>query len=151
MKLTDAEEIRSALGRYQNLSECIVEEIAFRHYGTTIEIFLNYIWTKVSSVRPNLDNLDIVCVTLSIVQEMRLQNSLNEAMCREPNRLNWGFNEVSLIVLEDNHEMLAHYSHLGIPLHHMVFRIGDRRLDVIFSEFEIARVSSYKGKEKQKM
>ena len=128
------------LREYRHLEECLLVEVLWKNYGLTLECIFNYIWTPDGKVRRNLAEPDLVTVTFDLVQELHVQNALNEAMCREPERINWGISEIALMRLEEHQDFLHPYQALPIPFHHMaIIRHQGSRTDIVFSTFEMSR------------
>lgn len=99
MRATSKREIEELLKKYNNFSECVIEQIRWLHYGTTVEVVMNYIWTDEGQIRSDLDRADLVTLRFSLVQKMHIDNALNDSMVSEPEMINWGKNEVSMVRL----------------------------------------------------
>lgn len=79
--------------------ECILENISFHDYGTTIVLTFNYIWSNDFKVRPNLDEKQIMNLRFSSVNRFVIDNELSDSVINQPEMINWGFNEISKINL----------------------------------------------------
>lgn len=87
-------EVYNKLREYNNFQECIIEDIFFTEYGTSVEITFNNIWSNVKEIRKNIDKKQIVKIKFFIVNKFLIENNLSEDFI---NRLNWGFNEISIL------------------------------------------------------
>lgn len=136
------ENIKSLLESHRNLQECVLLDIRWLHFGTTIELIFDYVWDESGKIRADLNQKEPVIVRLKLVQELHLNNALNESMILEPYQINWGINEVAAVRLEENQNMLKPYNKLPKPFHHIAVlweRGNVRRIDVVFSEMEIMK------------
>ena len=140
MKLSQFSEIESAFKRYRNLQECVLLEVNYRNYGLLVEFVFNYIWTEDGKIRRTLEEPERLHLRFELVQEFHLKGALNEAMCTEPERVNWGINEVWAVKIVDHEDFLHPYKSLPVPFHHVsVSWTGDRRIDIVFSTLEIIK------------
>jgi hypothetical protein len=138
MKAKTKAEIRELLESYHNLSECVIENINWKDYGTTVEVIFDYIWTDDGRVRPKPDRPENITLTFRLVQEFHMHNYLNATMCAQPGELGWGLNEVAVATVGD--DVHDQYRFLPVPFNHVAFLWEDeRRIDIIFSELEILR------------
>ncbi|TYB56007.1 hypothetical protein FXF51_45135 [Nonomuraea sp. PA05] len=137
--ITEAEEIELALTGHRHFEECLLVDVRWRHYGTTIDFFFNYIWED-DRIRPQiLDRPQLVTVRAYLVQELKLANAITETMAREPESLNWGFSEVAMVRLVADSPLLAPYRHHGTTYHHLaILWEGDRRIDMVFRGLDIS-------------
>ncbi len=138
MTLKHAGEIIAALKKFNNFRECIIENLILEKYCTTVSATINYIWNENFSLRPNISSKKIIRLNFHIVQEFRIRNDLTPIMMENIHELNWGFNEVSQISLENESSLLQSYGHLNKELHHIAFLWEDsKRFDLVCSEIEI--------------
>ncbi len=136
------EHIKSLLASYRNFQECVLLDIKWLHYGTTIELTFDYSWNKQGKIRENLNEKEPIVMSFKLVQEFHLTNALNESMVLDPYRINWGINEVAAIRLEEHSTMLKPYEELPKEFQHIAIlweRGNMRRIDVVFSELEIRK------------
>jgi hypothetical protein len=130
--------IHGALQRYNHFDECILLDVNVHQYQTVLELQLNYIWKSHNVLRDDIDDPEVVLVRFTGVQEVHIYNDLSSAMLEQPEGLNWGMNEVSLVRLENDVDLLEKYEHLDQTFHHVaVLWENDRRIDVVFRELEI--------------
>jgi hypothetical protein len=137
MLLSDLQ-ISDYLKQHRLFAECIVEDVLWQHYGTIIDIVIQYIWLDDGTVRPAY--LPRVSKTLRfhVVQELRLVNGLNVHTSLRPDAINWGLSEVAAVRLLDDEGLLNKYRHLPISAHHIALLWeGTRRIDIVFSTLEI--------------
>jgi hypothetical protein len=141
--LSNATQMMKTLEQYNQLAECILLEMNWTHSGTTAELVFNYVWTDGGKIRPNLEQEEIVVVKFKLVQEFYIKNALNDAMLAQPERINWGLNEIAFVKIEENEAFLKNYRFLSIPFHHAVILWEDeRRIDIVFGDLEVeSRVS----------
>ncbi|MGW3351854.1 hypothetical protein ACWDA3_51915 [Nonomuraea rubra] len=137
--ITEAEEIELALTGHRHFEECLLAEVGWRHYGTTIDFTFNDIWEG-DRIRPEiLERPRLVTVRAYLVQELKLANAITEAMAREPESLDWGFSEVAMVGLVADSPLLEPYRRSGTTYHHLaILWEGDRRIDVIFHGLDIS-------------
>lgn len=138
MKAKSKVEIKELLESYHNLSECVIEQINWTDFGTTVEVVFDYIWTDDGRIRPDLEHPENVTLKFRLVQEFRMHNALNAAMCAHPEEMGWGLNEIAVARVND--DVYDQYRFLPVPFNHVAFLWEDeRRIDIIFSELEVSR------------
>ncbi|MDP1857259.1 MAG: hypothetical protein Q8K82_01230 [Gemmatimonadaceae bacterium] len=138
MILDSAEAIAEYLARHGDFGECILEDIRWCHFGTVLEIDVDYIWEDDGTVRSEYAPKNLKTLVLRNVQELHVCNALNVYMTLHPEELNWGLSEVSSVRLLDEEHRLSKYQALPVPFHHLSFNWEDeRRIDVIFSTVEV--------------
>lgn len=149
--LREAPEIRRALRRCHGFEECILVDVGWERGGETLELGFDYIHGGVAEAlsatgtnpvgprRGALSRPRRVGLRLSLVQEFRLYNGLNDAMLSEPERLDWGWCEIAVIELRNDELLLRHYRESPVPMLHLavLWEGGKRRLDVVFAGLEI--------------
>ncbi|MGE5621299.1 MAG: hypothetical protein ACM3U0_01865 [archaeon] len=153
MKASIKVKIREILYKHYEFGECIIEDIRWVNYGTSLEIKVNYIWTdsngffiessgkhsvKYGTIRPNLDIPVIKTLKFNLVQEFHLKNFLPIDSPEDEDSIGWGYSEIGAIRIEDNSLFLSHYWKEAIDYQHMcIYFSDDRRLDIVFHELEI--------------
>ena len=129
------------LKAYRNFAECILLEINWKNYMTTVELVFNYVWDKLGKIRHDVDCIQRVTLSCNLVQEIHFKGGLNPSMCSEPTQINWGINEVALVRLQEQEDFLHPYHALPVPFHHLsVTWEFDRRIDIIFSNLDIRAI-----------
>ncbi len=137
MKAKTKAEIRELLRSYHNFSECIIEDMRWRDYATTLDVMFNYIWDGQEGISLDPKQPELVVVRFKLVQEFRLNNALNSYMCAHPEELNWGLNEVAMVKISDD-DAPQSYPFLPISFNHVILLWeGERKIDILFSEMEI--------------
>lgn len=134
MRTSESKHIEKFLIEHRGFAECIIEEFLLTDYGTTFEVAINYIWDATGKLRSNIDEPQTIVLRFKLIQELHINNALTGQMLRHPEDINWGLNEIARIKLvSDTVEAGSEYSFI-----HLVFVWeGDRRMEVIFSEFEV--------------
>jgi hypothetical protein len=122
-----AENPALALARYRNLEECILTEVRWLDWGSSLECCFDYIWAdEEEAVLPESEFRHIV-VRFEGVQELRLVGGLTDTMIRHPKGVNWGLGEIAVARSQP-----ADITGGDVPLHHVTFLWeGERRLDVV--------------------
>jgi hypothetical protein len=146
MKTDEELRIRAILEEHHNLSECVVHVMRWLDFGTTVEIVVNYVWDAGGRIREDLERPDLHTFKFRLVQELHIHNTLNEDMCKNPELINWGINEIVLAKMENENDSLQAYRFLPVPFHRIVFWFaGDRHIDIIFSELQVLPDQSVLG------
>jgi hypothetical protein len=89
-------EVCNKLKVYNNFQECIIEDILFTEFGTSVEITFNNIWSNAKEIRKDIDKKQIVKIKFFFVNKFLIENNLSRDFV---NMINWGINEVSIIKL----------------------------------------------------
>lgn len=145
-------DIHRLLYEYYYFQECIIKDIQWHRYGTSVDIVFDYVWSgnaigspslgppQAGRLREDLKTPKLIVVRFRIVQEFHLRNALHSAMIEQIQNINWGINEVSSVNIEDDNLFLSPYRGSQIPFHHITCRWeGDRRIDIVFGTLEILR------------
>lgn len=141
MRTFQKSEIQAIINTHRGFSDCIIEEFKWKHFGTTMELKIRYIYDQNGHIPKSMDDWHTLVLSFHLVQKLRISNALTQTMCNEPERLNWGFNEIALIKLEDNPELLTPFKEFITPFHHIVILWeSERRIDIVFSELEIPEI-----------
>ena len=138
MRTSNPHEVETWLAKHKGLSECIIEQLTLRHYGTTFEVVINYVWDANGSLRPDLDEPRQIIVRFLLVQELRINNALTREMLVAPENINWGLNEVAQVTLVKEPDQICSdpsFMHLAFLWE------GNRRIDVVFAELEVRNIS----------
>src|SRR5829696_2809705 len=131
MNLESAEAIVAYLKDRNSFEECILHSVEWQHFGTVIDLVIEYWGSESFTIRPPGVPSKRVTLRLHVVQELHLLNALNDAMSLRPDQLNWGLSEMALIQLVEDSPELRRYASLPVSLHHLqcVWDSG-RQLDV---------------------
>lgn len=96
MKTMKLQEIQDFISKNNNFSECVIESISFKDFATTCQVRLNNIWdSNTGDIRADLEMPNLVCLEFRTVWRTTIFNALTDAMRLNPERLNWGFNEIA--------------------------------------------------------
>lgn len=141
MTTSDKNEIREIINGHKGFSECIIEKFLWKHFGTTIELTIRYIYDQDGYIAKSMDDWRVLVLNFHLVQDLRISNALTEPMCNALERLNWGFNEIALMKLEDNPELLTPFKEFITPFHHIaILWENARRVDIVFSKLEMPKI-----------
>jgi hypothetical protein len=125
------DKISTSLKGYNFFQECIIEEVIFKDYLTTLEISLNNIWTNEGTIRNDLDKeKDIVLLRFKGLDSFQVRNYLTSGLKTNLDKINWGFNEISIVKVENASEGFIKFSFLWE---------SNRTIELIFSEFELIK------------
>jgi hypothetical protein len=81
-------------------------------------------------------------VSLLLVEEMSLHNSLPKPILSDPTKLDWGFAEIARVVIEDDSRSEL-YLAAQVPFHHLtVKREHQDWINVVFSEMIITETEA---------
>jgi len=137
MRTSNREQIEAFLREHKGFSECIIEEFIFKDYGTTLEVRLNYVWSDWGDIRANLNEPRNIILKFRLVEDLHIKNSLSHSMLTEPESINWGLNEIALLkVVGDTNALQTPEPSEPLFTHVVFLWEGDRRIDIVFSEFE---------------
>lgn len=118
-----------------HLSEWLLHDVRWRRFGSEIEVQFNNVFDESIRVRTDaLDNPRLFVVRLFGVQSLTLSNHLSPAMLDEPERIDWGFSEISKVDLQG----VALADRVGVRF--SILWEGPRRIDVIAASIEVADV-----------
>jgi hypothetical protein len=138
MMINDREEIKSALSRFRNLFECVIESIAFSNFTTTVLVRFHNVWDEKGSKLPDLtENPHYVTLAFHSVERFALENSLTPALIEQPNLRTWGLMEVASVMVDEAYEPEERLR----GFHRMVFRWGGidtHRIEVVFQALEVS-------------
>lgn len=134
--LREINEIHKELKSYNFLQECILLEFQFLDFGTTILLRFNYIWDDNFNIRDDIDNNSkIIEIKYYLVQELHIHNYLSNAIINNPDLMNWGRNEISLISIFEDNKILEKYD--NNYLFSSINYEDKRSIEIIFKTFEI--------------
>lgn len=138
MMLESAERIAAYLKSRHSFEECVLRSLEWQHYGTVIDLVIEYWWAEGFTMRPAGVPPELVTLRLHVVQELHLQNALTDATSLRPDELNWGLSEMASLQLVGDSPGVLKYASLPVSLHHLqcVWDSG-RQLDIVFSVLEV--------------
>jgi hypothetical protein len=138
VRIESGEAIRDYLEDHYGFRECILQDVAWRRFGTVLDLVFDFIWASDGVVRQDLDKPQLVRIRLHVVQELHVVNALNDAQVLRPEDLTWGLSEVARVDLIDDPAVLARYQALPLAWHHIRCSWeGSRQLDIVFSYMEV--------------
>ena len=135
MRTSEPREVETWLAKHQGFSECIIERLVLSDYGTTFEVVINYIWDGTGRLRSDLDESRRITLRFLLVQELRINNALTRQMLAAPENINWGLNEVALVMLVEKPDQIRSDPSF---IHVAFLWEGARRIDVVFAELDVA-------------
>lgn len=144
----DRTSIRRELEAYDSFEECLFEGAVLLDCGTTVELTFNYVRDDIGEIRNDvLVSPHPVVLRLEVVQGFHVSNDLTEAMLAEPARLNWGFQEIALVELEESSRFLNNYEAITTAhFHHLSVKWeGGRRIDTVFLRLGVVDMVDHKG------
>ncbi|HEX2868062.1 MAG TPA: hypothetical protein VHO03_13535 [Ignavibacteriales bacterium] len=128
--------MENLLKKYNYFDDCYLKEIKWSNNFIGLDIIIDYIWEG-KKVRKNLDEEKLIKLSFSHVQKFIFYNNLDSNFFKYEDEIGWGFNNFSIIKLENNSEMLAPY--LGFPRkfnHLSILWESERRIDIVFGDLE---------------
>jgi hypothetical protein len=140
--MRDLLQLQSLVHAYRDFAECVVKSIEWLHYGTSVAITFDYTWKPDGRLRADEEERLLVRLRFKLVQEFEICNGLTGAMLVDDSAINWGFNEVSRVVVQDD-ERSSKYSGFAVPMHHASLRRESGPwIDIVFGELEITESSA---------
>jgi hypothetical protein len=135
-----ARTVGDLMNSLHNLQECILLNLEMPNYFTEVRVKFNYIWAEDGVIRSNLSELKIVELYFYGVQAIHIENALNDSMLRCPKSLNWGMNEVAMVVIDSETPLSDPVGVEPLALHHAsVLWEWDRRIDIDFVWMEVRK------------
>jgi hypothetical protein len=134
--------MKDLLAKYQDFQECVLLDVRWKQWGFALELVFDYIWKDKDVLRDNLVAEERVVLRFSAVQEFHASYKWNDFILNEPEVIDWGSGEISLIRLEESESFLEKYRSRTVPFHHaaVLWEGSDkRRMDIVFSQLEIWR------------
>jgi hypothetical protein len=125
---------RSILEEWRGFQECILEDVRWRDYGTSLDLVFRCIWKDGDQVFRDDEEPRFVALRLLLVQEFDLHNALNAAQLREPERLNWGVSEVAVVRIHESEDVSMDPAGQFLELE--CLWEGDRRITARFAAIE---------------
>lgn len=131
-------ELTALLDLYHSFEECVIEEIRFTDFATSVVIVLNNIWNPSGSLRENLDVKQLVTLKFVLVEEFRIFNALSETMRTHAQEMNWGFNEISMIRLEPESTSTGSLGVRNASNYVSILWENDRQIEIGFEQLHVA-------------
>jgi hypothetical protein len=128
MNETEYQSLREALKRWRSFEECLLVDVRFVDFGFGVDLIFNYVWNNGSGVRKDvLESPQLVACHLIGVESLRFQGGLTPGMKENPENVDWGLTEISIV--------RSFETEAGLGL--SVVWEGKRRLDVEFFAFRM--------------
>ena len=125
---------------YNNFQECIIRNAKRHFFGLNWIFEIEYIWDSNFDVSNDYRMIEL---TFSLVQEIHFINSFNASILENPNKTDWGVDEISLIIENADSKYLMEYKSSVKPMRHFsLLWEDDRRIDIICNDFIIREVFS---------
>lgn len=98
---TDAERLDEELGRWLRCEESLLVEMALTRHGYGVRLAFTLAWASEGVLRPDLDRReDRLTVEVLGVQRLHLEGGLTQVMLDQPEAIDWGLSDVSLLRAE---------------------------------------------------
>ncbi|HJQ72727.1 MAG TPA: hypothetical protein VJ887_04885 [Actinomycetota bacterium] len=81
--------------------------------------------------------MPLATLRLSLVEELRLRNGLNDAQRAAPDRLNWGYSEIAIARLTESEPEAGDHSRNHVL--QLLWEGGRRSLEVRFGTLDLVR------------
>jgi hypothetical protein len=99
--INDIQEAKMHLERFGNFQECIIEDLAFEDFLTTLVVSIINIWTDHGRLKKDVDsNKELVQLKLKGIQNLSIFNNLTPNILHHLDMINWGFNEIAMVEIE---------------------------------------------------
>ena len=119
------------------LQECIIIDVRWLQYGYIFEIDFNNIWANHNKIRANLEQIDLVTVRMKGVQKITFIHAFNKSNLENPQKMNWGKNEISRMKVEESNKTNDAFSE-QTNYYVVQFRWETKRvIEVLCLEFDI--------------
>lgn len=143
MRLESVAEIKRAIDGLRGLSECLLDDVRWRAYGSVVDLVFNNVWTPAGEVRRDVGTRgDPVVLRCHLVHHLSLHGALTDAQVLQPGEIRWGLSEVAVVRVRGDSPLSKTLASIPLPVHHIeVLWERARRLDVVFSYLEIERQS----------
>ena len=78
--------------------ESLLVEMALTHHGYSVRLAFNLTWASEGVLRPDLDKREQrLTIEMHGVQRLLMEGGLSQSMLDNPEAINWGLSEVSLL------------------------------------------------------
>jgi len=129
--------LRAQLHAYRDFDECVVLELRWLWWGTSLAIDVDYIWHDDGTVRSREDDRRVVSIQFFGVSEVRIVNDLTDSMVTETSSLTWGSGEIACLRIEQADPPAR--SRLTMPSYTAVFRReGYAWIEITFTGWEFS-------------
>ena len=109
--IKDIQEAKRQFGAFKDFQECIIENLVFKDYLTTVVVSVANIWTDDGQLREDLDSRkELVHLEFKGVMSLNVFNDLTPSILYQPDRINWGFNEIALVEIKQDNDLYMTFS-----------------------------------------
>lgn len=95
--MTDVAILRAQLHAYRDFDECVVLDIRWRNWGTSLDVDLDFVWRDDGAIRSQEEDRRIVSIRFLGVSEVHLVNDLTDAMVGGGALLGWSIGEIACL------------------------------------------------------
>jgi hypothetical protein len=92
--------LHAQLHAYRDFDECVVLDLKWFDWLTSLQVDLDFIWQDNGRVRTQLDDRRIVSIRFFGVSELRVIADLADEMVGDDSLLGWGFGEIACLRVE---------------------------------------------------
>lgn len=115
MRAENLQDKTSQLSKLNWFQECIILNVRWLQYGYTFEIDFNMIWDENGKLRQDINETKLVTLNMIGVQEIFFNNSFSYSQLKNPEKMNWGMNEISRISVE----LMDNEAHLELQFYRL--------------------------------
>jgi len=134
---------------WNNFEECLLQNIQFVDFTSSVILEFNYIWSAEGAIRDDIESVPkIVKVVCRLVHELHFIGGLTVSMCQSPAKIDWGLSEVSSISINEEQGLeYSKYTERGIPIVSLCCHWeGSRKLEIICSSIDIKPLKKNESK-----
>lgn len=126
------------LEKYKCLQECVLKDIKWKDYCTNVDFIFDNIWSSTGEIRQNLDQEQLIVLKFRSVQEFHFLGNLSKDNILNPELINWGLNEISIIQIIEDSSLLEKYNSTKLRFFHVrVLWENERKIDLVFKHLKI--------------
>lgn len=131
--------LSAQLHAYRDFDECVVLDLQWLDWGTSLNVDLDFVWRDDVGVRTQEDNRRIVSIRFFGVSEIHVVNDLTDSMVSDAALLRWGHGEISCLTVEQG---APSRSRLTIASYKALFRReGYAWIEITFTRWEFSESS----------
>jgi len=127
--------LSAQLHAYRDFEECVVLDLRWRVWGTSLDVDLDFIWRDDGVVRPSSEDRRIVSIRFFGVSEVHMVNDLTDVMVDGRASLGWGVGEIACLRVADAPRLVR--TRLSLPSYRASFRReGYSWIEIAFTGWE---------------
>jgi hypothetical protein len=135
--MSDLAVLRAQLHAYRDFDECIVLDLRWLDWGTSLVLDLDFVWRDDGTVRSQEENRRVVSIRFFGVSEVHVVNDLTDAQLGEEQSLGWSVGEIACLRVERASALAR--SRPSIPAYRAALRReGYTWIDVSFTRWEFS-------------